>query len=264
MKILISNDDGINAYGLKVLSETLAANHDVYVVAPDRERSGSGHSLTVHTPLRVKELEATNGVKRRWQTSGTPSDCVKLALCAILDESEKPDLVISGINHGPNLASDILYSGTVSCAVEASMLGIPSIAVSLASLSFNQNSFDFAADFIAQFIEKLDSYSFEPKTFLNINIPPIPQQDIPGLAITKLGDKTFSNTYEKRLDPHGKAYYWLAGELVTHTHNDGTDLAAIRDNKISITPLCYDMTKQSLTQQLSTLLSNEPLLTSIK
>lgn len=134
MKILISNDDGIAANGIRVLTERLAKYHDVYVVAPDRERSAAGHSLTLHTPLRVEELDPINGARRTWVTTGTPGDCVKIAINAILEPDELPDIVISGINHGPNLGSDILYSGTVSCAMEGAMLGYPSIAVSLASM----------------------------------------------------------------------------------------------------------------------------------
>ena len=125
MKILISNDDGILANGIRALIEALAPNHDVYVVAPDRERSAAGHSLTLHTPIRVEEVEPKYGAKRCWMTSGTPGDCVKMAITAILGEDEKPDLVLSGLNHGPNLGIDVIYSGTVNCALEGAMLGYP-------------------------------------------------------------------------------------------------------------------------------------------
>ena len=135
MKILISNDDGVMAEGIKALTTELSKEHDVYVIAPDRERSAAGHSLTLHTPIRVEELESKFGAKRIWITSGTPGDCVKIGINAILSEEEKPDIIISGINHGPNLGSDILYSGTVSCAMEGAMMNYPSIAVSLASMS---------------------------------------------------------------------------------------------------------------------------------
>lgn len=142
MKILISNDDGIAANGIRVLTKELSTEHDVYVIAPDRERSAAGHSLTLHTPLRVEELEAINGAKRTWVTTGTPGDCVKIGINAILSPEEQPDIVISGINHGPNLGSDILYSGTVSCAMEGAMMGIPSIAVSLASMQTDYDDFN--------------------------------------------------------------------------------------------------------------------------
>ena len=144
MNILISNDDGIAANGIRALTEELSKYHDVYVVAPDRERSAAGHSLTLHTPLRVEELEETrSGAKRTWVTNGTPGDCVKLGINAILAPEEQPDFVISGINHGPNLGSDILYSGTVSCAMEGAMLGVPSIAVSLASMHSEYEDFKY-------------------------------------------------------------------------------------------------------------------------
>src|SRR5574344_3159702 len=168
MKILISNDDGIAANGIRALTTKLAKNHDVYVVAPDRERSAAGHSLTLHTPLRVEELENIHGAKRTWVTTGTPGDCVKIAINAILSPSEMPDIVISGINHGPNLGSDILYSGTVSCAMEGALMGIPSIAVSLASLRYEMDDFKFAANFILSLLPKLKEFNFPQKTLLNV------------------------------------------------------------------------------------------------
>ncbi|RAI15993.1 MAG: 5'/3'-nucleotidase SurE [Candidatus Melainabacteria bacterium] len=254
MKILMSNDDGISANGIKVLSETLAEEHDVYIVAPDRERSAAGHSLTLHTPLRVEELETRNGIKRRWVTTGTPGDCVKIGISAILSEEEKPDLVISGINHGPNLASDILYSGTVSCAMEGAMLGIPSMAVSLVGLRYDVEDFKFAAQFVKSLLPKLKNFQFPKKTILNINVPALPPEDIVGISVAQLGDKTYTNTYEKRIDPRGKVYYWLAGELIQNSDEVETDIAAVRNNRISITPISYDMTRQSLIKELDGLL----------
>ena len=257
MRILISNDDGIAANGIKVLAQTLAKRHEVYVVAPDRERSAAGHSLTLHTPLRVEEVSPFEGVKKCFKTSGTPGDCVKIAVCAILSEDEQPDLVISGINHGPNFASDILYSGTVSCAMEGAMLGIPSIAVSMASLRSDEECFKFGAEFVLELIEKLKNYKFKPKIILNVNLPAIPQEDILGVAIAPLGDKTYTNTYEKRVDPRGKVYYWLAGELVNNPKEDQTDIAAVRNNYISITPVSYDMTKREYMKELSDILCSD-------
>jgi len=257
MKILISNDDGIGANGLRVLAETLADEHEVYVVAPNQERSAAGHSLTLYTPLRVEEVQAYGGVKKRWKTTGTPGDCVKMAICAILNEDEQPDLVISGINHGPNFGSDILYSGTVSCAMEGAMMGIPSIAVSLASNKFEENDFKFGALFIKGLIRKLKNYEFMPKTLLNINIPGLPQEDISGIAVVPLGDRTYTNTYEKRIDPRGKVYYWLAGELIKNSDETETDIAAVRNNKISITPISYDMTCKKSMKDLYKLVCSE-------
>ena len=257
MKILVSNDDGILSNGIRALIEALSPCHDVYVVAPDRERSAAGHSLTLHSPLRVEEVDAKYGAKRCWMTTGTPSDCVKLAVNAILSEDEKPDMVISGINHGPNLGADILYSGTVSCAMEGAMMGIPSIATSLASLRNEYEDFKFASNFIAELLNKLDTYKIPSKTILNINIPGLEKEDIAGIAITELGNRIFTDDYEKRVDPRGKIYYWMAGEFINEPENASTDIAAIRNNKISITPVTYEMTRLNIIQDLESELCKE-------
>ena len=259
MKILVSNDDGILSNGIRALIEGLSKSHDVYVVAPDRERSAAGHSLTLHSPLRVEEVDAKYGAKRCWMTTGTPGDCVKLAINAILSEDEKPDFVISGINHGPNLGEDILYSGTVSCAMEGAMIGIPSIATSLASLRNEYEDFKFASEFIAELLNRLDTYKIPPKTILNVNIPGLEKEDIAGIAITELGNKIFTDGYEKRIDPRGKVYYWMAGKLINEPEDASTDIAAIRNNKISITPVTYEMTRLNIIQDLESSLCKESI-----
>ena len=255
MKVLISNDDGIAANGIRVLTQELGKRHQVYVIAPDRERSAAAHSLTLHTPLRVDELEQPiKGATKTWTTTGTPGDCVKIGINAILSESEKPDIIVSGINHGPNLGSDILYSGTVSCAMEGAMLGIPSIAVSLAALNCEYEDFKFGASFIDSLIKKLENFPFPQKSILNVNIPSLPQEDILGVAITELGRKMFTDDYEKRTDPRGKTYYWMAGELINEPVDAPTDIAAIRNNYISITPVTYEMTKKEIIKDLDSVL----------
>lgn len=255
MNILISNDDGIAANGIRALTEELSQNHDVYVIAPDRERSAAGHSLTLHTPLRVEELEESkSGAKRTWVTNGTPGDCVKIGISAILSEDEQPDFVISGINHGPNLGSDILYSGTVSCAMEGAMLGIPSIALSLATMNADYEDFKFSARFVNALLEKLKSFQFPKKSILNINVPKLDSDDIAGVAVTELGRKMFTDAYEKRVDPRGKVYYWMAGELINEPEDAPTDIAAVRNNKISITPVTYEMTRTQTLDDLDKLL----------
>lgn len=257
MNILISNDDGIAAHGIRVLTEVLAKKHNVYVVAPDRERSAAGHSLTLHTPLRVEEIEDVKyGAKRVWVTTGTPGDCVKIAVNAILSEDEQPDLVISGINHGPNLGADILYSGTVSCAMEGAMLGIPSIAVSLASMTSESEEFRYTANVVSALLDKIKDFKFPKKCILNVNVPNLEAEDIAGVAITELGGKLFTNAYEKRLDPRGKTYYWLAGELITEAPDANTDIAAVMNNKISITPVTYEMTRTETLDDLNSILCN--------
>lgn len=255
MKILISNDDGIAANGIRALTEELSRRHSVYVVAPDRERSAAGHSLTLHTPLRVEEFDqGHNGAKRTWVTTGTPGDCVKIAVNAILSDSEKPDIVISGINHGPNLGADILYSGTVSCAMEGAMLGIPSIAVSLASMKSEYEDFKFPARFVSSLLDRIKGFQFPKKSILNVNLPNLDPEDISGVAITELGRKMFTDAYEKRVDPRGKVYYWLAGELINEPDDAKTDIAAVRNNKISITPVTYEMTRTETMADLNNIL----------
>lgn len=250
MKILISNDDGIAAEGIKALITNLAKEHTVYVVAPDRERSAAGHSLTLHSPIRVEELEPQYGAKRVWVTNGTPGDCVKIGICALLSQDELPDIVISGINHGPNLGTDILYSGTVSCALEAAMLDYPSIAVSLASMTPDPLYFDATAKFVCRFLPKLKNTAFPKKSILNINAPALEEEDVAGVEITKLGTKMFTDNYDKRIDPRGKVYYWMAGELTSKHEEDGTDIAAVRANRISITPVTFEMTHKNIMAEL--------------
>lgn len=259
MKILISNDDGIAANGIRCLAEVLAKQHDVYVIAPDRERSAAGHSITIHTPIRVEEVEAYGSVKKAWVTTGTPGDCIKIGINAILSQDEQPDLIISGINHGPNLGGDILYSGTVSCAMEGAMLGFRSIAISIASLKYEYERFEFAAKFVNSLIPKLSEFKFPNKSILNINIPALDEDDIAGVAITELGGRIFTDSYEKRIDPRGKVYYWMAGELINEPVDAKTDISAIRNNKISITPVTYEMTNENTMSDLAKVLCKDDL-----
>jgi len=259
MKILLSNDDGVMAEGIKALATELSKEHEVYIIAPDRERSAAGHSLTLHTPIRVEELEAKFGAKRIWVTSGTPGDCVKIGINAILGEDEKPDLIISGINHGPNLGSDILYSGTVSCAMEGAMMGYPSIAVSLASMSSEPELFKNVAQFMRKFVHKVKEFNFPKKSILNINVPGLMPEDLAGIAITRLGGKMFTDEYDKRVDPRGKVYYWMAGELIRQCENDDSDINALRWNKVSVTPITFEMTLDSVIPELESALCNDEI-----
>ena len=255
MRILLSNDDGIASNGIRALSEALSEKHQVYIVAPDRERSAAGHSLTLHTPLRVEKLdEPVYKSTATWVTTGTPGDCVKIAINAVLEPDEQPDLIISGINHGPNLGADILYSGTVSCAMEGAMLGVPSIAMSLASMNYEYENFEYSAKFVNLLLKKLKGFNFPKKSILNINIPALDEEDIAGVAITELGRKMFTDNYEKRVDPRGKVYYWMAGELITEAEDSNTDIAAVKNNKISITPVTYEMTKEDVMSNLENVL----------
>ena len=246
MRILISNDDGIHSSGIKSLAETVSKEHEVYVVAPDRERSATGHSLTLHRPLRLDEVTHLSGVRVAYSTDGTPSDCVKIAIGAILKES--PEIVLSGINHGPNMGSDVLYSGTVSAAMEGAIYNIPSIAISLADNK--PQDFTPAALFIAKLLKIIPQIKFPDRTLLNINIPPLPVEEIAGIQITELGVRPYNDYFVKRVDPRGRTYYWLAGEAVEENELPGTDVFAVRNNMISVTPVTVHMTNKSMLPEL--------------
>ncbi|WP_066635674.1 5'/3'-nucleotidase SurE [Desulfolucanica intricata] len=235
MRILLSNDDGIHAKGLITLYKELKEVAQVFVVAPDRERSATGHGITVHHPLRVKEIELSDNIIG-WAVDGTPADCVKLGLEALLPSP--PDLIISGINYGPNLSTDVLYSGTVSAAIEGIINGIPAAAVSLAS--YKSNDFGYSAFFTRALIENILHNGYWPGVMLNVNIPPgIPQ----GVKVTKLGVRRYINCFDKRTDPKGRTYYWMAGEpMDVVTDSPDIDSQAIKENFISITPIHFDLT----------------------
>jgi 5'-nucleotidase len=251
MKLLISNDDGIFAQGIRSLANALAAaGHSVSVVCPDRERSATGHGLTLHQPIRAEIVESIfDPAVTAWACSGTPADCVKLALWALLDKP--PDFVISGVNHGPNLGTDIICSGTVSAAMEGIMEGIPSIAFSLAS--YTSQEFGPAVDFAVTLLGQLEKQPMLKPMLLNVNIPAVTQAEITGVAIARQGIRRYFDIFQKRTDPRGKTYYWLAGELLEDEdveetfksavpHDIPTDVQAIRDNKITVTPLQYNLT----------------------
>ncbi len=238
MRILVTNDDGINAIGLEKLQQELSAIAEVWVAAPERERSAIGHGITVHKPLRAISHRFPSGV-RGWGISGTPADCVKLALEALLDNP--PDLVVSGINRGANLGTDVLYSGTVSAAIEATMAGYPAIAASLVG---EDDHLDFtgAAQIVAGIVNQLRDKTFPPKTLLNINIPNIPYKDLLGIEITRLGTRRYANSVHRRRDPRGKEYFWLAGVVEDLDAAEGTDIHAIKTHRVSVSPIHFDLT----------------------
>jgi 5'-nucleotidase len=246
MKLLISNDDGVFAVGVRTLANTLAmAGHQVTVVCPDRERSATGHGLTLHQPIRAELVE---GLFRpevtAWSCSGTPADCVKLALWSLLED--RPEFVLSGINQGANLGTDVLYSGTVSAAMEGTIEGLPSIALSLTS--FTVREFQPAADYAVKLLSQLQGQDLTDLPLLNVNIPPVPASDIKGVQLSRQGVRRYIEVFEKRTDPRGKTYYWLAGEVVEEVDDPGSDhgipadVEAIRQNYITVTPLQYNLT----------------------
>jgi 5'-nucleotidase len=245
MRVLVSNDDGIHATGIRTLVEFLSRKHEVYVAAPDRERSATGHALTLHKPLRVDEIDMGPLVAKAFAVTGTPSDCIKIALNGGLLE-HRPDVIISGINHGPNLGADVLYSGTVSAAIEGSINGLPSIATSLLNGYDKAADFSPGAEFIAGFLPRLMEANIPPRTILNINFPAVPLEDMVGIKVTELGTRMYTDTYEKRVDPRGGVYYWLAGEIVETGESEDSDVEAMRNNLISITPVHFDMTNYKI------------------
>lgn len=249
LHILVSNDDGIFAQGVRTLANTLArGGYRVTVVCPDRERSATGHGLTLHRPIRAEIIEGIFDPEvTAWSCSGTPSDCVKFALSAVLDAP--PDFVVSGINHGPNLGTDILYSGTVSAAMEGVLEGIVSVAFSLGS--FTGRDFQPAANFAFNFLKRLACNPLETPTLFNVNIPPVAAQEIAGVVITRQGVRRYVENFQERQDPRGKKYYWLAGEVVEDREqpydpslaaNVPTDIEMIKRHWITITPLQYNLT----------------------
>ncbi len=233
MIILVCNDDGIRSEGIQALARALEPLGEVYVVAPDREQSAAGHSLTLHRPLRVEEI-----APRQIAIDGTPTDCVNLAVSGILPM--RPGLVVSGINKGANIGDDITYSGTVSAAMEGTLLGIPSLAVSLAGRS----SFDFvaAAEFSARLVAQVIERGLPPDTLLNVNVPDRPRESMTGFRITRQGKRRFSEALIEKTDPRGKKYYWIGGDELGFVLEPGTDYAALLEGAVSITPIHLDLT----------------------
>lgn len=248
MNILITNDDGIYAEGIYALCESLKKIGKVTVVAPDTERSAVGHAITLTDPLRVKKV-FLNGKFFGYATSGTPADCVKLAIRAIM--KKKPDLVVSGINLGPNVGYSVLYSGTVSGATEGAILGIPSFAVSLTT--FTNPDYSFAAEFSRNLAKKILRYKNFPKgILLNVNIPAVPKSKIKGVRVVKQSGKAIEERFDRRVDPRRRIYYWLTGEAIKSDRKDDADIEAIRRNYVSITPLKCDMTDYNFLEMLKT------------
>jgi len=238
MRILVSNDDGIFAGGIIALRETLEKMDEVkeiYVVAPDRERSAIGHGITMHRPLRAKKIEYPSVKSFGWSVDGTPADCVKLALEELLPGP--PDVVVSGINHGSNLGTDVLYSGTVSAAVEAVVCGYPAVAVSLTS---DIPEFSAASDFAAMVVRLVKKEGLPKGTLLNVNVPPGSPL---GWKAVRLGNMKYINIFDRRTDPRGREYYWMAGEVLDLEDNcPETDVGANRQGYITVTPVQLDLT----------------------
>ena len=234
MHIMVTNDDGIHAPGIIALAAALKELGTVTVVAPDRERSAAGHSLTLHAPLRVLEL------RDGWHAvDGTPTDCVNMGIHSLL--SCKPDLVVSGINHGANLGDDITYSGTVAAAMEANLMGIPAIAVSLTTFE-RHGHFDAAARVAVRVARQVKANGLPADTFLNVNVPDCPESEMQPPLITRQGTRSFIGTIIDKTDPRGRKYFWIGSEEPAIDDEPGTDFHAIKRCHVSITPLHLDLT----------------------
>jgi 5'-nucleotidase len=242
MRLLCTNDDGILAYGLECLVRAAETLGDVTVVAPDREQSATSHSLTLHHPLRpVRRGD------RRFQVDGTPTDCVMLAVEALMPE--RPSFVLSGINHGQNMGEDVLYSGTVAAAMEGLSLGIPSIAVSFAGgdLRADVSLLDQQVNVLGPLLARLTSLSPFPRdTLLNINLPPVAGDRIKGVRLTRLGRRVYSDSLKPMRDPWGREIYWIGGGSIAWTGEEDSDFRAVQDGFISVTPLHLDLTHHEM------------------
>ena len=240
-RILVTNDDSVHAAGLQQLASALEAYFEVWVVAPDREQSAQSHALTLHRPLRITTLG-----ERRFAVDGTPSDSVYLAVNHIMGRAV--DLVISGINHGANLGDDVAYSGTVSAAMEAVFMGLPAFAVSLAGQA--PLNFEVAAEFACKLARHLFTTPLSGRTFLNVNVPNLPRDQIRGFRATRLGHRRYDYVVEEKVDPRGRNYYWIGGPELGFQDLRGSDCNAIQEGFISVTPLAPDLTDYNSLQDL--------------
>jgi len=230
-RILLTNDDGIYSEGLRKLAEALKPAGEIIIVAPDREQSAASHALTLNRPLRLLQLE-----ENEWIVDGTPTDCVNLAVLKLMKD-DRPDIVVSGINFGPNLGDDVTYSGTISAAFEGALLNIPSVAFS--ALVGEHFSFDRCADLAARLVRHLLGEERDPQIILNVNFP---VGEFRGVKVTKLGKRIYSEGVIERLDPRGRSYYWIGGGPPSWTDDEGTDFEAVQNGYVSITPLHLDLT----------------------
>jgi len=235
--ILVTNDDGIQAPGIHALIMELQKIADVDVVAPLVEKSAVGHAITLSDPLRVEKFDKS-GLWQGLAVNGTPADCVKIALNAILDR--KPDLVVSGINLGSNSGINVIYSGTVSAATEGAVSGIPSIAISLTT--YTNPNFDVAAKFAAKMAMDLYKNPIDKRTLLNINVPNVAEDEIKGVKVAKQGMANFAEKFDRRVDPKGRVYYWLSGSKNMIDEPDDVDDNLIKQNYITVTPLQFNLT----------------------
>ena len=246
--ILVTNDDGITAPGVRALIEVMNELGEVVVVAPDSPQSGMGHAITINSTLFVEKVNVGKGKQIEYSCSGTPVDCVKLAVKEII--GRRPDLCVSGINHGANSSINVIYSGTMSAALEAGIEGIPAIGFSLCDYNWNAN-FEPSKTFIKTIVENVLENSLPPGVVLNVNIPKLAKKDIKGIKVCRQAKANWEEEFDKRKNPQGRDYYWLTGKFVNLDDGEDTDEFALENGYISVVPVQFDLTAHHAMQQLN-------------
>lgn len=246
MYILVTNDDGIDSAGIHALVQAMRRIGEVVVIAPDRQQSAVGHALTVASPLRATPFHR-DGEVFGFAINGTPADCVKLGVSTLLER--RPDIVVSGINHGSNTSVNAIYSGTVSAATEGTLMGIPSMAVSLATFDHSADM-SLAADVAYQVASRLLDMRLPAGTLLNVNVPPVKREDFRGIRLTRQGHNEWNDGYDVRIDPQGRPYYWLTGEFITVRELSDGDDHVVKNGYAAITPIDYELTNFSVLESL--------------
>ena len=247
--ILVINDDGITAPGIRALIEVMNTIGDVVVVAPDSPQSGMGHAITINSTLFVEKITIDKGPQEEYSCSGTPADCVKLAVKQIL--KRRPDICVSGINHGSNSSINVIYSGTMSAALEAGIEGIPAIGFSLLDYNWNAN-FEAAKHFAKIIVENALQYGLPKGVVLNVNIPNLEKKDIKGIKVCRQAKANWEEEFDKRKNPQGRDYYWLTGKFVNLDKGEDTDEWALAEGYVSVVPVQFDLTAHHYIQQLNT------------
>ena len=245
MRVLVSNDDGVDAPGIRILAEGLrAAGHEVLVVAPDRDRSGASNSLTLDAPVRVLQRD-----EHTWCVYGTPTDCVHVAITGML--ALEPDMVVSGINNTANLGDDVIYSGTVAAAMEGRVLGLPAVAMSLATRDHRGEHYETAARAAVEIIARLQKDPLPADTILNVNVPDIPWSEVRGFEVSRLGNRHRSEPCVQQADPRGRTWWWIGAAGPEQDAGPGTDFNAVRSGNIAITPINVDLTRYQALEQVA-------------
>ncbi|NZA24899.1 5'/3'-nucleotidase SurE [Luteimonas sp. SJ-92] len=245
MRILVSNDDGVDAPGIRILAEGLrGAGHEVLVVAPDRDRSGASNSLTLDMPLRVVQVDDAT-----WRVHGTPTDCVHVAITGMLEA--EPDIVVSGINNTANLGDDVIYSGTVAAAMEGRFLGLPAVAMSLVTTAHVGRHYETAARAAVEIVERLKADPLPADTILNVNVPDLPWEEIAGFEVARLGNRHRAEPCVPLEDPRGRTWWWIGPAGPEQDAGPGTDFNAVRRGQIAITPIQVDLTRYQALEQVA-------------